>query len=62
MAEPASPHAEKDRIAYTWTPNDRADHEAGHPSGYDCDGYAIMPPHEVCGQVFPSEKTGDADA
>lgn len=36
-----------------WTRNDRADHEAGHPSGYDCDGYAIMPPHEVCARVIP---------
>lgn len=38
---------------YVWKPNDRADHEAGHPSGFDCDGEAIMPPRERCAQVFP---------
>jgi hypothetical protein len=40
---------------YVWKPCDRVDHEAGHPSGYDCDGFAIMPPHEVCGHIFPAE-------
>ena len=39
---------------YVWTRADRVDHDAGHPSGYDCDGYAIMPPHEVCVHVFPA--------
>lgn len=39
--------------AYVWTPNDVTDHEAGHPSGYDCDGDAIMPPAEACGHRYP---------
>lgn len=43
-----------------WTRNDRADHEAGHPSGFDCFGEAIVPPHEVCGQVFPPEPGEEA--
>lgn len=35
-------------------PADRQrDHEAGHPSGYDCDGDALSGPHETCARRWP---------
>lgn len=46
---------------YVWTRNDRADHDAGHPSGWDCDGDALTGPHETCANRFPADPTPRAD-